>query len=249
MKKVTFLGYENIYRKDILILSPEFYLMIDGLKSVLMEKKGVALRLGRISDQGVSMSDPINFFDINFDEDILKMSYFGDHHDSTGENALKETKSIRLDNPFGEIPILGSFKEDECLVFWNLGDNLLGYKDFIKESRNLLKGHIGEKVQLSYKNDDGTFSVVIGFLKEVNKGNILMEDTYEVLVKENKTSTASTLLRRLKNHRFVSENGYLVSVSSPFSSQPAGFDDGLTFGESPTWKFLLPKKEELSLSE
>lgn len=247
MNNLIFDDYPFTLRKDIVTFSPTFLSMAEEIKE-LAKSGSIDLFIGRITDSGITISEePIKFFDVTQPKDgQLKV-----HYPSDVEGLDKQQKILRLDNLFGEIPILPGY--DQFAKFFSIGEELEAYKNFIDDARELLKGRIGKPIQLRYKNDfeeddskkeNNSFSAVEGIVKEVNKGNILMQDYKEILVINNRTVTPKDVSRN-KNHRFVSEKGYLCSISPPyFSKVAAGFDNGEAFGQDPTWNFV-PHKERV----
>jgi hypothetical protein len=244
MKKLIFDDYPFTVRKDIVTFSPTFISMAEQIKE--LSKKGtIELYLGRINDSGINITTGlIKFFKITqLDENKLRVHYLSDIEEADKQKATLE-KTIRFDNLFGEIPVLPGY--DQMLKFFSIGEELEAYRNFIYDARELLREKIGEPIQLCYKNDfdeddndkkNNSFSVIEGIVKEVNKGNIFMHDYKEILVINNATVTPENVSRN-KNHRFISEKGYLCSIFPPrFFSDESGFDDGKSFGQEATWKF------------
>ncbi len=237
MKSIVFRGYPNTQRTNIVTFSALYNIMVEEIKGRLKGKNIISLCLGRISDIGLSIEEAVNFFNVVFiNENTLQADYYGDFHDANDQK-LPQKKIIRLDNAFGEIPILPGYEQTK--KFFDIGEGLELYKTFIGEIRSALSKEIGNFVQLCYKNDDETFSVIDGIIKEVNKGNILMEDFREVLVKDNKSLRVDVFVKREKNHRFISEKGYLFSVSNSLLNSSNLHDDGEVFGEEKCWPFLI----------
>lgn len=239
MKQIIFTGYPTTMRTSIVTFSPTHQRMVKELKSYLQVNDKMSFSLGRITDTEISVGKEIQFFDIvSVDENTIKANYYGDHR-GANEELIPMEKIIRLDNPFGEIPVLPGY--EQLRKFFLVGEGFHPYNTFIAEVRETLINEIGNGVQLWYKNDDGSFSVIDGTLKEVNKGNIFMEDFYETLVRNNRPVSQEPLLRRKKNHRFISLKGYLCGACS--STLPMDdsrlIDDGKVFGQEATWDFTI----------
>jgi hypothetical protein len=237
MENLNF-NHQNVTRKDILTFSPLYYRMLKEIKNKLGENTVADLFLGRVSDTGISIAETTKFFGVVFvNENQIKAYYYHDHYSADGE-PLPIEKTIRFDNPFGEIPILPGY--EKLPKFFLIGDELELYQAFLKQVKNFLPDKLGKNIQLRYKNDDGTLSVIHGTVVEVNKSNILMNDYHETLIHEGKTVTANILENRTKNHRFISGNGYLCFVGNPiFSKNTNRFDDGEVFGKENTWNSFV----------
>lgn len=236
MKKLIFSGYATTQRGNIVTLSPFYQSMAEEIKSKISKNESLELSLGRITDTGFVIAPAVKFFDFTEDEknkNILNASYYGEYV-GPGDKKIKMEKTIRFDNPLGEIPILPEYQQ--LPKFFLVGEELEHYKNFINEAREMLSNEIGSDVQLQYKNDDGTFSVVHAAVKEVNKGNIFTEDYNEILVVDNKSNTVNILFERKKNHRFISQIGYLIGVCPPIFEKGHVTDDGI-FGQEKLWKF------------
>ncbi len=234
MKQLIFHAYPATMRNGIVNFSSIYKRMIDETKKKLIGQTTISLHLGRITDAGVSISPSVNYFDVVETGNMIKAKYYGDHHGNNDEKIPIE-KTIRFDNPFGEIPVLPGY--EQLSKFFLIGDDMESYRVFINEAREILSQEIGSKVQLRYKNDDRTFSVIEGFIKEVNKGNIFMEDYHEILVKDNKSVKVDLLQKRNKNHRFISEKGYLCWICPAFFNEEDKYDEGEVFGEKEVWNF------------
>ena len=240
MKHLIFNAYPATMRNDIVNFSAIYKRMIAEIKKKLIGQTTINLHLGRITDAGVSISPSVQYFDVIEAGNMIKAKYYGDHY-AENDDKLPIEKTIRFDNPFGEIPVLPGY--EQIPKFFLIGDGMSSYRAFVNEAREILSEEIGNKVQLRYKNDDGTFSVIEGIIKEVNKGNIFMEDYHEILVKDNKSLKVDLLSSRNKNHRFISEKGYLCGVCPPIFNEKDKYDDGQVFGESQVWNF---EKEQLA---
>ncbi len=232
MRNIEFSGYENVSRLQLVNFSPGYLGMLTDLRLNIRENQTMNLCLVRITDVGVSVSPPINFSNLSMEGNFIKGTYFDDHYQTDEGQKIPQTKTIRLDNPFGEVPIIPGWQASKLFIF---GEGLDEYQSFIEEARNGLLTELGKPIQLTYKNDDGSFSVVGGLLNIVNRGNIDVQDYYEILVVENKTVSANSLDRR-KNHRFISENGFLVMVGPAFA-KPNSMDTGEVFGIEKFWNF------------
>lgn len=258
MKQLTFSGYEKTTRTSIVTFSHFYYEMIEEIKSQIESSKEIDLCVGRITDTGVSISEPIHFFNLELiagDKSIstLKAEYYGDHI-GLDDSKLPIGKTFRFDNPFAEILI--SPRYVNLAEFFSFGERYESYGKFTSATKMMLINEFGNNIELHYKNDDGTFSVVCGMLLEVNKGNILMSDYLEILVgKDNKTVTSNQLFNRNKNHRFISENGYLCHAG-PTNFKNTNLQDNAgvvlsdlneVFGEKCVWGFLTERKEEVVL--
>lgn len=236
MKHLIFSGYPNTRRTSIVTFTPFCQNMFKELKSNLQIKDEMSFSLARITDTEVSVGKEIQFFDMKFvDEDTIEASYYDDHRGHDDE-LMPIKKIIRLDNPFGEIPVLPGY--EQLRKFFLVGEGFHQYNLFIEEVKEILSGQIGNDIQLRYKNDDKSFSVIHGTLKEVNKGNIFMEDYHELLVKDNKSINAVILVNRKKNHRFISEKGYLCWVCPALFDKTDRLDNGEVFGDKTVWNFL-----------
>ncbi len=235
---MTFPGYPTKRRKDFVTFSVLYDNMIEEIKSLLAISTTIDLHLGRIIDSGISVGPEISFFDVMIiDENTIKAKYYGDLLGYENEK-LPQEKTIRFDNPLGDIPVLPGY--EQMPKFFNFGEGLEFYETFIREIREALSNEIGNCIQLCYRNDDCSLSLIRGTIKEVNKGNILMEDYDECLVIDNKSASGPSIKLRLKNHRFISENGYLCEISRAFFDKTEKYlvDDGLAFGEQVTWNFF-----------
>jgi hypothetical protein len=256
MKQMTFNNYPTTGREDIVTFSEEGQAMLQLIDDMVNAGRvNFHLKIARITDTDVSVSEVINFFSVSrrTEKDkkhIIDAYHYTDHFDEM-DQLIPIKKEIRLDNPFGEIPILPGYEYPQIKNFLKFGEGLEEYQTFMKEVRESLISEIGNEVRLVYKNDDGTFSVIEGKLIEVNRSNFLMEDYKELLVKDNKTFKSEDLARQ-KNHRFISENGYLMQAGPAFFKKTTSTniisDEGETFS-TPTWNFILPvmpeKKEEV----
>jgi hypothetical protein len=249
MKQIIFNEYPSTLRGDILAFSPTALSMFEEMKNELRKRDTIELYIGRISDTGIFISPgPTNFFNVTMPEsNQLKVHYLSDIEDA-GKQKMKAEKIIRLDNPLGEFPILSGY--EEYPKFFVVGEELQHYKVFIEEARESLRCEIGNLIQLCYKNDItekypmGTFSAIEGRLKEVNKGNILMEDNREFLIIDNKVVKDDQCSKRMKNHRFVSENGFLISAGNAMFSAEPHYDDGYIPGENKSpWNFIPHTKK------
>lgn len=149
------------------------------------------------------------------------------------------TKVIRMDNVLGEIPLLPGFTKSIFVDERKFSDE---YKSFIVQAKEFFQQHKSETLSIVYKNDDGTYSVIDGIVKESNVGNYQLRDLAETLVKDNKTVCRSPLDRD-KFHRFISEKGFLCQVGFCNRSTFAN-DDEETFGEKETWSF--PENESVA---
>ncbi len=242
MKPLTFPDYHTTGQAGIVTFTPFYERMIKEIKMKLNESKTIDLYLGRLSDTGFSVEPKItHFFDVQKGENQneFKVSYYGDYFDTTDQK-LPIQKTIRFDNPFGEIAILPGY--ETMPKFFEIGKDLQSYQNFITAVREMLNEEIGNCIQLCYKNQDGSYSVVHGELIQVNKGNIFMEDYNEIKVINNQTVSGGPLLHsRKKNHRFVSQNGYLFAVNIPCFQKGLPVDDGQVYGDTfpSPWNFTL----------
>lgn len=245
MKQIIFNDYTSTLRGDILTFSPTALSMFQQIKEKLLRSNKIELHIGRIIDTGVYVNPkPIKFFDITQPaENQLKVHYLSDIEGEDRKKMVLE-KTLRFDNPLGEIPVLPGY--DQTPKFFSIGDELGAYRNFIDDARELLRNEIGNPIQLCYKNDfeeidtdkkNNSFSIIEGNLKEVNKGNIFTNDYKEILLINNTTVKPENVSRD-KNHRFISEKGYLCAIFPPnFPRDDAAFDDGKVFGQEPIWRF------------
>lgn len=240
MKRMIFNNYPDTMRKNIVVFSSLYKRMVDEIKTKLIGKTSISLFLGRISDTGISVTpSPVDFFNISQPaEDMIVVSYYGDHYDSQ-DRKIPIEKTIRFDNPFGEIPILPGY--EQIPKFFVIGEELEQYRKFISEVREGLPNYVGQDIQLCYQNDNGSVSVIEGTLREVNRGNIFMDDYQEFLVIDNKSIKVDLLVNRKKNHRFISEAGYLFELCSTTFNKKNMHDEGEIFGQEKTWRFLQPQ--------
>lgn len=244
MKNLIFKNYFLTMRKDIVRFSQSYNSMINDIKAALLGRTTIKLSLGRISDTGVNISPVTSFFNVVKNSlTTITASYYGEQYNESGDDKIPITKTIRFDNPFGEIPILPGYEKTQVFL---IGEDLESYQAFINQTRETLVDEVGKDIQLCYKNDDGSFSVIEGTLKEVNKGNIFLEDYCEILVVDNKSTRVELLVSREKNHRFISERGFLFSVSSAFFNKENMMDDTQIFGYEPTWNFLIEKIKKVA---
>ena len=150
MKQLTFSGYEKTTRTSIVTFSHFYYGMIEEIKSQIENSNEVDLCVGRITDTGVSISEPIHFFNVELiagDKAIptLKAEYYGDH---IGNDDLKLPigKTFRFDNPFAEILISPKYVNlDE---FFTFGERYESYGKFIGETKMMLINEIGNNIEL-----------------------------------------------------------------------------------------------------
>lgn len=232
MNLLQFNQFNEVQRIHLVTFSPNYLLHRNEILSRAKNSNSILLQLGRILDEDFQVQKAIQFY-----IDWIEPFALGVHY-SDRQHEEPVTKVIRLDNPLGEIPMIPSFKHDHVI---EIGKSLPGFQNFISDVRVALKQQLGEKVKLFYKNDDLSYSVIDCEIIFVNKGNIFANDLREIHVVGNKTKAVNLLVSRRKNHRFISENGFLYRI------EPASFngnfeDDGLVFGEDSVWEFPNTEK-------
>lgn len=232
MNTVKLPNFGELSRRDFLVFTSAYVLMTKEIISLLAVGKTIKLCLARITDQGMSFSKPTLFTVLAVSPSMFEVSY-----PDEGYEELR-TKTIRLDNVLGEIPVLPGFKE---VIFLDIGTFFENYKLFIAQVKIFFRHHEKECISLVYKNDDGSYSVIDGTIKKVNEGNYEMADSREILVRDNKTVRVD-LLSQNKYHRFISENGFLCQVSLAHSPNISAVDDGEVFGEEVLWRFPQGKQ-------
>jgi hypothetical protein len=214
--------------------------MFNLIREKISRQNFISLSLGRLTDSSFEVVPAINFSSVGLvDNNIIEALYYDQHHCDESGNLIAQKKVIRLDNPLAELPILPNYKGDS--KFFTIGEELSSYRQFIKESREYLLTMIGQDITLYYKNDDLSISMVSGSLTEVNKSNIFMNDFHELLVKDNKTVRVE-ILSRPKNHRFISQNGYMFQVTPAIFEKCQMYDGGEVFGIEKVWNFSIPQK-------
>lgn len=229
MKTIIFKDFLGVKRADLLTFSKTYRRMIAELQA--NKNDSIELRLGRITDTGINISDLKRFSVERREESMLHVTYNDPQYEDT------QHKTIRFDNVFGEIPILPGY--ENMPKFFRVGEEFATYQQFIQEVKDVLLPRIGNSVSLIYKNDDNSLSVIEGVLKEVNKGNIFMQDYRETKIFDEKTVSVNIGFERNKNHRFISENGFLFRVSGPIFGKLPAIDTGEEFGNEKSWKFLF----------
>lgn len=232
MNLLQFNQFNEIQRINLVTFSQYYLTHREEILYQAKKSNAILLKLGRVLDEEFRVQKAIQFY-----IDWIEPFALGVHY-SDRQYEQPVSKVIRLDNPLGEIPMLPSFKHDHVL---QIGESLPGFQDFISKVRMTLEQKLGEKVKLFYKNDDHSYSVIDCEIIFVNKGNIFTNDLREIHVVENKSKAVNLLALRKKNHRYVSEKGFLYRVE--LSSFKGNFeDDGLVFGEDTTWEFPITEK-------
>lgn len=234
MKTITFLDFNERKREDLLVFSETYKKMIQELFLCLSVGKTIELYLGRISDTGIEIGSSTRFLITGIEQNLFHTEYISPTHEEV------QKKTIRTDNVLGELPILPGY--EKMPKFFKLGEGFKAYTEFVDEVRTNLKKEVGENITLVYRNDDGSFSLIEGKLKEVNKGNIFMQDYREMTVQHGKSCQITIGLSRNKNHRFVSQTGFLCKVMPEIFGNDQITDDGEVFGvEEKVWNFLYEK--------
>jgi hypothetical protein len=229
MKKITF-DPRNIALADILTFST---LYMDKLSDVWMKIKELAegqtdkgVKLTFLRHTGEKKEETgiiknLNTADQRFD--------FGKYVEDGNDDKVFVGRTIRLDNVFGEIPLLLDFSYSTIFCF---GKKIVAYRQFMEQV--LAAGFKDQYATLYYKNIDGSTSEIYCLIKKKNRSNFETIDYRERL-----TTTENGLGVTLKGpngipdvHRFVSGNGYLYQIAETTQQTISHFDDGEVFGQT-----------------
>ncbi len=192
------------------------------IKLMVIPGSQVNLKLLRLNDETVDVVGGRAFKVI----EVLPNGFEAEYIDPSYEPPERR-KTIRFDNPLGEIPVLPDFNGHAICV----GLALQGYHRFINDVREEIARNIGRVVVFHYKNDDGSVSEVECFINEVNRSNFYGQDICERRIVNGKT-VAFCGNPGMKHHRFISLNGFLFKiVVTTRTEYEYVHDDGEVFGE------------------
>lgn len=154
---------------------------------------------------------------------------FGKYAEDGDGGQIFTGRTIRIDNVFGEIPILLGFSYATIFCF---GKKIETYRQFMEKISATDFHH--QYVTLYYKNIDGSTSEIYCQIKKANRSNFETIDFRERLITP--TNDLGVTLKGPNGipdvHRFVSQNGYLYQIAETTQQTISHFDDGEVFGQT-----------------
>ena len=154
---------------------------------------------------------------------------FGRYGDDGEGGQVFSGRTIRLDNVFGEIPVLLGFSYSTIFCF---GKKIETYRNFMEKV--LAADFHNQYATLSYRNNDGSISEIYCLIKKTNRSNFETVDYRETSLSTNndKGITLKGTNGMQDVHRFVSQVGYLYKIAETTMQTFSHFDDGEVFGRT-----------------
>ncbi len=222
MEPIIFGQYDQNTRRDLVHFSENYIQHRECIKNSLIEGQPLRITLLRLTEETVAR---VSTHDYTIKK-IFPNGFEATYVDTTYDPPLLK-KVIRWDNPLAEIPVLPDWTGKPI----TLGNNITEYAEFINQVKSEMRNDVGKIMVLTYKNDDGSISIIESLVTEVNKSNFLGNDITEKKVVGGKTVAVKNN-SGVKNHRFISETGFLYSLQIKEGVYTPIYDDEEVFGEN-----------------